>query len=281
MENILVTTDQSTNSKAGIRFAIQLAAHRKASLTILQVYHNMKPSSWSDSAFKKYQDAFKQKTTEELKSFISGIYHGMDAPEVRYELVLLSNIDVVDGIMDYATKNGCAYICISTRGAGILRKIFGTNTAQLITKSQIPVVCVPSSYHLREIKHILYASDMTDYGNELQKVVNFARPFDASIDIIHISYPYEFEFDKQMMEAALQKKTHYTVNLLSRSRNMDNTLLQDLDDALEINKPSVLVLFTHQSKSMFEKLFSPSNSTAYSFYGKIPLLTFSKNDLDS
>lgn len=278
MEKILVTTDQSTNSKAAIRFAIKLAKQRKAELIILQVYHLLKPFKWSDHAFEVYTDTFRKKTVDELTAFIAGIYHEIHETEINYQLVLVSNLDVVDGIMDYASKHNCSYICISTRGAGTLTKIFGTHTAKLISRSAVPVLCIPSSYHLKEIKHILYASDMTDYENELKKVVDFARPIHASIEMMHISYPYEFAFDKELVEAALQKKTDYKVSILTPERDITRTLLEDIDKALKLDKPSLLVLFTHQSRSMFEKLFLPSNAVDYSFYGKTPLLTFNKNE---
>ncbi|TFF40677.1 universal stress protein [Mucilaginibacter psychrotolerans] len=277
MEKILVTTDQSTNSKAAIRFAIKLAKLRKAELIILHVYHLLKPFTWTEHAFAEYGDSFREKTTEELSSFIAGIYHDIDEPEINHQLALVSNIDVVDGVIDYAGKHNCSYICISTRGAGALTKMFGTHTAKLISSSPVPVLCIPSGYHLKELKHVLYASDMTDYENELKKVVDFARPIHATVEMMHIAYPSEFAFDKELVEATLQKKTDYKVTILNPQRDITNALLQDIDHAVKISKPSVLVLFTHQSRSMFEKLFFPSNAEEYSFYGKIPLLTFNKN----
>lgn len=61
MEKILVTTDQSVNSKAAIRFAIKLASQRKAQLTILHVYHLLKPFKWTDHAFAAYTTEFRKK----------------------------------------------------------------------------------------------------------------------------------------------------------------------------------------------------------------------------
>ncbi|AMR29984.1 hypothetical protein A0256_00405 [Mucilaginibacter sp. PAMC 26640] len=278
MEKILVTTDQSVNSKAAIRFAIKLAKQRKAELIIVYVYHLLKPFNWTDRAFEKHGDSFREKTMAELTSFIADIYHEIHETEIHHQLVLISNMDVVDGIMEYANKHACSYICIATRGAGMLTKIFGTHTAKLITHSPIPVLCIPSAYHLKEIKHVLYASDLTDYESELAKVVAFARPIHASVDLMHISYPFEFAFDKELMEATLKKKADYDVTIVKRQRDITNALLEDIDDAIKVSKPSLLVLFTHQSRSMFEKLFYPSNAEEYSFYGKIPLLTFNKNE---
>ncbi len=278
MEKILVTTDQSVNSKAAIRFAIKLASQRKAELTILHVYHLLKPFKWTDHAFAAYTNEFRKKTKEELSSFIAGIYRDIDEREINYELVLVSNIDVVAGITDYASRNSCSYICISTRGAGTIAKIFGTHTAKLISCSTVPVMCIPSAYHLKELKHILYASDMTDYENELKEVVDFARPIGASVEMVHISYPNEFAFDKELAEATLQKKNSYKISLLNPQRDVNNNLLEDIDHAVKISKPSLLVLFTHQSRSMLEKLFFPSTAKEYSFFGKVPLLTFKKKD---
>jgi hypothetical protein len=68
------------------------------------------------------------------------------------------------------------------------------------------------------------------------------------------------------------------VSILIPERDINHALLEDIDDAIRISKPSLLVLFTHQSRPMFEKLFFPSNAEEYSFYGKIPLLTFNKNE---
>lgn len=278
MEKILVTTDQSINSKAAIRLAIKLAKQRQAELIILHVYHLLKPFKWTAAAFEQYTTQFREKAIEELKVFIAEIYNGMEGPETGYQLALVSNPDVVDGIREYADKHGCAYICISTRGAGTLTKIFGTHTAKLIGSSTVPVLCIPSTYHLKDLKHILYASDMTDYENELKKVVDFARPIQAGVAMMHISYPHEFAYDRELAEATLEKRSGYKVSLLTPERDITRTLLEDIDRAIKSVKPSLLVLFNHQSRPVFEKLFVASNAEEYSFYGKIPLLTFNKRE---
>lgn len=277
MEKILVTTDQSANSKSAIRFAIKLAKQRGAELIFLHVYHLLKPFKWKAATFAQYTTQFQKNLAEELSSFMNEIFKSVGETEINYQLALISNTDVVDGIRDYADKHNCSYICISTRGAGTLSKIFGTHTAKLISSSTVPVLCIPSAYRLKDLKHILYASDMTDYENELKMVVDFARPLQAGVDMIHISYPYELIWDREMAEEILQKKTAYPVHLLTHKRNMSQALLKDLEHAVKVSKPTILVLFTHQSKSLFERLFFSSNAEEYSFFGKIPLLTFPKS----
>jgi len=277
MEKILVTTDLSAKSKSAIQFAITLAKSRKAELIILHVYHLVRPFKWTDDEYSVYWVRFKNRTMRKLTAFTVELF-GATGPGVPCQMVLHSNIDVVEGIMEYAEKHDCAYICISTRGAGRLKKLFGTHTSKLISHSTVPVLAVPSFYHLLEIKQVLYATDMTDYEKELEKVVAFARPIGAAVDMIHIAYPYEFQPAGEIITEFVKRKLNYPVNILEWERNITHTLLEDIDAAVKANKPSLLALFTHQSRPLLEKLLLPSNAKAYSFYSKVPLLTFSKTD---
>ncbi|ASU32386.1 universal stress protein [Mucilaginibacter xinganensis] len=277
MEKILVTTDQSSNSKSAIRYAAKLAKLRHAELVILQVYHLLKPFKWSDAAFEKYADEFKQKTTAELNAFVKDVCRTADQPAVRYQIALHDNFDTVDGIIEYSAAHNCKYICISTRGAGAFKKIFGTNTSKLINRSETPVLCIPSAYRTKPIKHVLYASDMTDYERELLQVVEFARPVKATVELLHVFYPYEFLGDKALTEASLKKKANYGISVHNLKRDVTNALLDDIGAAVKASKPSLLVLFTHQARPLFERLLFPGNAEEYSFYGNIPLLTFNKS----
>ena len=49
MKKILVTTDFSENSKAGLYFAIQLASQNDAELTFFNTYHILVPTAWNDA----------------------------------------------------------------------------------------------------------------------------------------------------------------------------------------------------------------------------------------
>ncbi|XHR97185.1 hypothetical protein ACFJIV_11345 [Mucilaginibacter sp. UC70_90] len=80
---------------------------------------------------------------------------------------------------------------------------------------------------------------MTDYENELKEVVDFAGPIGASVEMVHISYPNEFAFDKELAEATLQKKNSYKISLLNLQRDVNNNLLEDIDHAVKISKPSL------------------------------------------
>jgi len=56
---ILVTTDLLTNSKAGIRFALQLALQYQCELTFFYAYH-LKKTTWNDTTYNSFTDSEKE-----------------------------------------------------------------------------------------------------------------------------------------------------------------------------------------------------------------------------
>ncbi|MGY0036460.1 universal stress protein [Pedobacter sp. NJ-S-72] len=87
MGTIIVTTDQSVNSKSAIRFAINLAGVRNADLIVLHAYHIVKPFSWSGNAYLVYKETFLNQTRLEITAFMKNIIKSMNLIGVNFRLV--------------------------------------------------------------------------------------------------------------------------------------------------------------------------------------------------
>ena len=74
MEKIFVTSGFSNNSKAGMRFAIQLASQYKFELTFFHSYYIMKPTSWSDTTYATYEKGEANKIQKKLNQFVVSVY---------------------------------------------------------------------------------------------------------------------------------------------------------------------------------------------------------------
>ena len=276
MEKIVVTTDLSANSRAGMRYAIQLARQRNAELIFLHVHFVLRASMWSDELYAHYVKEMQEAIMDELPGFVKSVYHTMKVPAEGYRLELVNKIDTVDSIISFAQSVQADYIIISTRGAGKLKKLYGTNTSSLISKSPLPVICVPSTFRVKPIGKLLYASDMTDYEQELKQVVSFARPINATIEMLHVAYPFELILDKQLAEQSLKNKVGYDVNLHYTGHSNDAPLMELIEAAVKSSKTDLLVMFTNQERSFFERVFLSSSAQTYSFNAKVPLLSFRK-----
>ncbi len=276
MEKILVTTDFSTNSKAGMRFAIQLATQHKFELTFFHSYYVMKPTSWNDATFVTYEKKEADKIQKKLNHFVASVYKSIEIASKNIKCVVSSSVFTDSNISEYAFANKFSFICISTRGAGKLKKIFGTNTSSLINNSTVPVLAVPNNYRTGKIASILYASDLVNLESELKKVIAFAKPLKAKVELLHFNSPLDLISDSKIIETAVKKFSKHNVKLHLENVNPLNTLISNIESALQKSKPSMLIMFTRQNRSFFEKIFLSSNSSEYSFKAKVPLLVFNK-----
>ncbi|MFC1225885.1 universal stress protein [Pedobacter sp. BG31] len=278
MKKILVTTDLSDNSKSAVRMALRLAKTKDCALSVVQVNHIPKPFNWTQGAYTTFLKKSMDKLTGELSNFVSAICHSINLEPFRFKSVVLNSMEVVDAVCDYAMKEKFDYLLIATRGAGMVKKLFGTHTSKLLATSKIPVIVVPSRYRHRKIKNIIYATDLQDIERELPDLVDFASPLGAEIQMLYIKLPFEGMSSPEELELRMREKYSYPITFIQVKRNIERSVIEDIHHTINNKHNSVLALFSHHDRSGFDKLLFPSNAEQYSFYTRIPLLVFTKHE---
>lgn len=277
MKKILVTTDFSAHSKAGLRFAIQLSVQQKYELTFFHSYNLIKPTSWSDASFAAYEKKEVEKIQKKLNQFVESVYKSMGIVSKSKKCVIASSVFTDSNIREYAREMKFNFICISTRGAGKFKKHFGTNTSNLITFSEIPVIAVPDNYRRIKITNILYASDLSNLEKEIKQVVDFAKPLKARVELLHLNSPAKITADTKTIETAVKKFSTYDIKLQLENCSLVETFISNIETAVSSLKPSMLIMFTKKNKTFFQKLFLLSKTVKYSFNPKVPLMVFRRN----
>ena len=277
MDKILVTTDFSSNSKAGLRFAIQLASQHKYELTFFHSYYIMKPTSWNDATFEAYEKIETDKIQKKMNQFVKSVYKTIGLVSKNIKCVIKSSVYTDSNIRDYALENKFSFICISTRGAGRIQKIFGTNTSNLINHSTVPVIAIPHNYRLSKITSILYSSDLVNLEKELKSVVAFAKPLGAKVELLHFTSPLETIIDSKIIQMAVKKLSKYDITLNIKNTDFIQTMIASIETAIKKTKPSMMIMFTVQNRNLYQKIFLASKSAEYSFKAKVPLLVFNKS----
>lgn len=277
MKKILVTTDFSTKSKAGLLFAIQLSTQSKCKLTFFNVHHIPTPTAWNAVKMEEYEREQTAIVQNELTSFVQKIYTDLDFETNDIKCVVKISVFPEAAIREYAEAFKFDFICMSTRGAGKLERILGTNTGNLINHSEVPVIAVPYMYKTTAITSILYASDLAHFEKEIIKVVAFAKPLKATIALLHLTSVLENSDSIEAIETTIKKIAAYHINFNITNRDPNNSLITDIETAVKKGKPSMLIMFTEQDRSWFEKIFLSSKSAEYSFNAKVPLLVFNKS----
>lgn len=276
MKKILVTTDLSTNSKSGIRFAIQLASQTKCDLVFYHIFEGVENNSWDPKSGNKNAKSTHDINLEKLNKLVLSVYNECNIPVKKIKCVSETGIDVNSMINSYAKKNAMDYICIATRGGGVIQKIIGSNTSLLIQNSPVPVLVIPKGYRVKPINSILYSSDLANLKEELIEVKKFAKPLSAEINVYNYDYLADVEEIKTKLDKIALKHKSAGVNFHFKKMKIENTIANHLQaDALK-TKPSILVLFTKQNKNWYDRLFLRQNTKEVTFDTKTPLLILRK-----
>jgi nucleotide-binding universal stress UspA family protein len=273
MNKILVTTDLSANSKSAIRFAVQFAKQLKAQLIFYYVAEVTKPTAWSDGQYQLFEKETCDRYCPILKKFVEREVGRQPGAEYKVGL----GLNVPETIINAARRNKADFICMSTRGAGIVKKLFGTNASAVITTSSIPVVVVPQRFKATPIDKLFFASDFAAFNKEMKTVYQLADKLRARLDVYHFDYLIDVpevrkKLEKKTLKYSINKNTSFHFLKL----NIEHPLSTHLNKEVKKTKPSLVILFTKQNRKWFDRLLLSSEASEMSFDGRAPLLTFKK-----
>lgn len=276
MTTILVTTDFSANSRAGVRFAMQLASQMPCRLVFYNALEIMVPTSWSNQDAAKFVTQETENCRNQMARFLKDTFKKAHQENIIYDYVVEVNTDVDNAIVAYAQKINANYICMSTRGAGTLKKLIGTNASILVSTSPIPVIVVPKSYRFKTITKIGYSSDFENFGKEIKIINHLATQLQSKIDVYHFSYQLHDSESKEELEEIEEKYASENITFYIPKLEIDFSLVDNLHHVVKKQKPSILVMFTKQKHNWFERFFYSSKTADMTFDIKIPLLAYRK-----
>lgn len=277
MIRMLVPTDFSAASRSGLRFAIQWTKQQEATIIFVHVLHLPRPTVWSDKQFDVFAAAERIRCQKKLDRFVTDIYRQLDMTDSTNTRIILEGMSPDIVIADYCRHHPeIDYICMGTRGAGKLKKIFGTHTGNLIVHAPIPVIAVQNNYRMKPITRLLYATDLHNCKEELEKVVAFASPLAVDVSVLHFTQPGEVMIDRQLMEEVFRKESRYDIKFNFKTADLAWSLVDNLQREIKTYKPSLVVMFTNRDRTLFQKIFFSSSAEKLAFGLKAPLLVFGK-----
>jgi nucleotide-binding universal stress UspA family protein len=274
---LLVTTDFSENSKGAIRFAQTLAKQSKnVEVVFYHAIHIMQPTVWSDVFFKAYKNDEIERLTADLKKFIYATIGKDKGKFSNVKFVVENCISTEKDILKYAEKNKIDFICIATRGAGMLRKVMGTHTSYIVNNSKVPIMVIPSHYRAKAIKKATYLSDFENLKNEVIKISKLSTLIGLNVEVLHYS---SIVLDKKKFEKNIElfnTKEFENIKLNVRKNNLELSLVERITKYVQKSKPELLIMFTKREKGFFESMFLPSKSAELTYTTNVPVLIFSK-----
>lgn len=276
MKKILVTTDLSYNSKTAVRFAIQLASQVPCELTFLYISTSFIIDPFSAVTFVGLPEPDTKVQEQSLMKFVKTLYRQTGKQPGKINYIAETRLDVNEAILECARKIKADYICMGTRGGGLVNKLLGSHTNKILHDSPIPVLVVPKYYRMKKLISVLYPSDIENINTELPTIKKFAAAFDAPIAVYHYDYfTDEEEITKKLNKIAHKFKSE-KVSFYFKKLNPEVSLLRHLQIDIIKTRPSIITMFAKADRSWFEQLFQSLKTSEKGFDTKTPMLVFRK-----
>lgn len=192
MKQILVPTDFSTRAENALKAAAQIARKNNCEihlLHMLEIPSQMNDAITGGAAIPEIM-LFLQKAKETMQ-FIK---------EKNY----LQGITVIDfiqlekashGILSFINKEEIDLVIMGSNGvSGIEELILGSNTEKVVRLSPVPVIVIKEEINDFNPTNIVFASDFSEeIKKPFQKVLDFAKLFDAKLNLVTICTPNSFK----------------------------------------------------------------------------------------
>lgn len=276
MKKILVTTDLSHSSKVAVRFAIQLASQIGYELTFLYVNTSFIIDPFSAVTFVGLPEPDNKKQEQALIKFVHTLYRQTNKQPGKTTYIAENKLDVSEAILNCAKRIKADYICMSTRGGGLVNKLLGSHTTRILHDSPIPLLVVPRHYRIKKLSTILYPSDLEKIETEMPLIKKFGASFDASIAVYHYDYFTQEEEVYKKLNKIEHKFKSDKVSFHFKKLDPEVSLLRHLQIDIMTIKPSIITMFAKENRNWLEQLFQPLKTSEKGFNTRTPMLVFKK-----
>lgn len=271
MKTILFPTDFSENAGNAMKYALEIALKLNAALVLLHV--SPIPYDFA-SRVAETMEGMEEYSKNKLKEITDSI-----KKDSRYKDVQCRGIhktgSVIDTILHTAEETNADLILMGTKGAsGINRLLFGTNTAEVIRQSKIPVLAVPEKAEFKQFDKIVYAVDYReDDLRILNEIAKVATQLNVGISTIHVAA--ENTLHEQIMHRGLIDLLNekFPDKFSSHQLLIEKSFFKGIEDYLSANAGALLAL-AHYKKPFIDSLLNKSITREMAYQIKSPLLIF-------
>lgn len=268
IKEILHPTDFSPAAKNAFIFAREIARSSGATLHIMHSIeepYNFSPISEAPNLSQRVK-----KLLNELEEDIS-----KDSKYKRLNIeTCIQTGGALYAIFEEVKNRDIDLIVMGTKGrTGLKKIILGSTTAEVVQRSNVPVLAVPKEVEYDGFKQIIFTTDYQNGDIEALKfITNFTELFDSNITVFHSSV--ENNFKNKITFRGFMEVAKESIPFKSIDFGHDTTIsfFEAISDKILNGDVSLLAMTRYkQSFSMFTKKMS--------YYTTVPLLVLPGNEL--
>ncbi len=268
MKKFLVPTDFSEKANNAISYAVELAQHMNAAVSLFNCVHV--PVLTGDGAMVSTPfDEMEKESTASLTKMKKKLLNKF--PNVFINTVVKVGFSA-DEIVDYTRENNFDLIVMGITGSGKIDQFFGSTAIAVSKKSQVPVLIVPPKSKLNKLANIVVAFDFKAIENtdSINLIVDLAKKFRSNLTGLNIreyhqKRTHETSLSAHQAETLLSELPHRIVSY------SDSSSVEGLGHYLESHDADMLVMLKRKH-SLFDLLIHGSNTSKMAFHTHVPLL---------
>lgn len=275
MKTILVPTDYSISAEKAFVYALNLSEKFKSKIILLHSYHTHHTNAYASA-----KTIGKEKSKAELLSEAEIVaWKNKLASSSSSEIeCLVTSKDIQEEVLFLVKELQIDLIVMGTQGmeGKMEGKFFDTNASAIVEKVNCPVIVLPEESEKKEIKKIVYATEYLDSDLiNLQKVVEVAELFNASIHFIHIALQNENAEIKQLndFEENVRKQTSYSDLSFEIIHESEHEAEEEIEIYIKNHEVDLLIM-SAQQRDWVDKLFGKSFTRFLTLYSNVPLMIF-------
>lgn len=263
-KKILVPTDFSERANNALKQAILLANKINGQLIIYHVFHRPMTDGNQTSTLLHLEKNIDAKFKELAKG-----NHGLDKIPHEFRKALGTSIDKIEEI---TKEESIDTIVMATKGAKGFDELWGTKTAKIIKRVEVPVFVIPDNTSLDQFKKISLACDYsvsTDF-DEIAFLIELAEKLQLTIDVVTLNRDektmtrQELSY-REMLIGQLEKvKSSFT---FTQRPNIEKGIIE----YSQTNNIDVIAILP-KSYTFIERLFHESLTDKMVFHSPLPLL---------
>lgn len=270
---ILVPTDFSKSAYNAFKFAVEIAKRNGATIVLHHAYSL--PVVYNEAQVTaNFLDSIKAESEQQLNEMCE--YERKLYAEHSFVIETeMSQGRLIDGIADDIATGRYDLIVMGTTGAtGAVQKFFiGSNTAEVMTQSTIPVMAIPESSWYTGFGKIVLATDLKHIPDAASfKILNaLAKLFDATVHILTI-IPDADNVPDADQSSSVDKFTAIfsgVKHIFSSKVSKDITI--GIDEYIDENNADLLVMLP-QKHGFFDRLFNKSITKEMAYHVRIPMM---------
>ena len=275
MFTILIPTDYSRCATNAIRYALALTKRLQCRIIFFHGELIPAPPNADISVIpvEMDRDTVQKLLMRNVQRTLKSM--NMKADDTRFNYIVSDGVSVSQQILDTIIQWNVDLVIMGTQGAsGIAKYLLGSNTVTVINKSKTPVITIPSSYRFKPLKKIMHASDLDDLNKELNVVLPWAKLFNASLEVLHLSNESDAEMKLvSKSQQLIRRKSYKKIKLVVSPSAPGKSIADQLKSMLKKQAADMVIMFRHE-RNWLGKIFLQSETDRLAFETDIPLLAF-------